>query len=289
MKTVGARAVLLISSPDEKGIVHKVTGVLYRRGLNIVENTEFVDPLSSTFFMRTEFDGAQVVEEFSKDLVQELKSQLSLDAQVRFKSLATTQKNRIVILATREAHCLGELLLRHEQGELNAEILGVLSQYEDLGALVRKFNLPFKCIPVQGDDRLAHEAAILKEILPKQADYLVLAKYMRVLSAEFISHFPERIINIHHSFLPAFVGKNPYAQAYERGVKIIGATAHFVNEVLDDGPIITQSVIPINHTQDARELARSGRDVEKAVLANALRLVFEDRVIVHGRRTLVFE
>ena len=282
MTRENVRHVLLVACPDGPGLIHKITGVLLRHGLNIVENHEYVEKESATFTMRTEVDGGADPEKVREELQRELPK----GAEV---TLRDQTPKRVVLLATKETHCLGDLLLRHASAELPAKILSVVSQYADLGALVRRFEIPFHHVPAEELTREAHEAALKKVIDPYSPDLLVLAKYMRVLTPEFVAGYRNRIINIHHSFLPAFVGKNPYAQAYARGVKIIGATAHFVNEALDEGPIITQSVIPVTHNQDAVTLARAGRDVEKIVLSRALRLVLEDRVIVRGQRTLVFE
>lgn len=276
------RYVLLVVCSDGTGLIHQITGVLFRHGLNIDENHEFVEKESGTFMMRTEVDGAAEPDAVRADL----RAALPPGAEITFHSQAP---KRLVLLATKEPHCLGELLLRHASGELPATIHAVVSQYGELGALVRRFDIPFHHVPVGELEREDHEAALAAAIDPYSPDLLVLAKYMRVLTPAFVARYPNRILNIHHSFLPAFVGKNPYAQAYERGVKIIGATAHFVNEALDEGPIITQSVIPVTHNQDPATLARAGRDVEKIVLSRALRLVLEDRVIVRGQRTLVFE
>lgn len=277
------RHVLLVTCPDDRGIIHKVTGVLLKHDLNIIENSEFVDRANATFFMRTEFQG-----KFGeKKLADEIRKVLPSGSTVILKPLVPS---KIVVLVTKESHCIGDLLLRHSVGELNASILSVVSQYEILKELVEKFNIPFHHVPVDSlRSREQHEHELLNVIAPYKPDFLVLAKYMRILSPGFVSNFDQRIINIHHSFLPAFIGKNPYAQAFERGVKIIGATAHFVNENLDDGPIITQAVTHINHTQDALAISRAGRDVERTVLSKALNLVLDSRVIVQGRRTLIFE
>jgi formyltetrahydrofolate deformylase len=273
--------VLLITCRDQRGIIHRVTGSLLRQGLNIVENSEFVDREAGLFFMRTAVEGEFV----HAELLAELCSHLPEDATVELR--ADTPK-RLLLYATREPHCVGDLLLRHASRELNAEILAVVSQYEDLAELTARFGIPFHCVAVGELAREAHEARLLRVTEPYAPDYLVLAKYMRVLTAGFVARFENRILNIHHSFLPAFIGRNPYRQAHERGVKIIGATAHFVNDDLDEGPIIMQGVIPVDHSQNAAQMARAGRDVEKTVLARALNLVLEDRVIVVGRRTVVF-
>ena len=273
---------LLIQSPDEPGLVYKITGVLFRHGLNIIRNGEFVERENNQFFMRTEFAG-----DFSPAvLLAELAELLPAGSSVRFSD---NHPKDIVLMATKEHHCLSELLVRNAFGELNARVLAVISNYEVLGDLTRRFDIPFHFISHQGISREAHEAAVLATLAQYQPEFVVLAKYMRILSSEFVAHYSNRLINIHHSFLPAFVGANPYAQAYERGVKIIGATAHFVNEQLDQGPIISQSVIPIDHTQSAREMAQAGRDVEKIVLARSLKLVFDGHVFVNRNKTVIFD
>ena len=273
---------LLIQCPDERGLIYKITGVLYTHGLNILRNSEFVERDGNVFFMRTELAG-EVAPEV---LLAELRAALPATADIR---LTDNRKKNIVLLVTKEHHCLSELLVRHAFGELNATIQAVVSNHEVLGELTRKFDLPFHYLPHEGRSREAHEAEVLALLAGYAPDYVVLAKYMRILSPEFVTPYANRLINIHHSFLPAFVGASPYAQAYARGVKIIGATAHFVNEQLDQGPIIAQSVIPIDHTQSARELTQAGRDVEKIVLARALKLVLEEQVFVHRNKTVIFD
>jgi len=272
--------VLLIECADRKGLIHAVTGVLLRHALNIVANDEFVDSESGRFFMRTEAEGSADTER----ILEELRSLLPEGAVLRF-SPAT--KRSVVVLVSREYHCLGDLLLRHAHGDLNATIEAVVGNHAVLEPLAGRFGIPFHWISHEGKSRERHEAEILDVLRPYQPEFLVLAKYMRVLSPEFTARFPSRIVNIHHSFLPAFVGRTPYGQAAERGVKIIGATAHFVTDVLDDGPIIAQSVIPVDHTYAADDLSQAGRDVERSVLAKALKLVFEDRVFLCGKRTVI--
>lgn len=274
--------ILLINCPDERGLVHKISSVLFRYNLNMISNGEFVEKNFNHFFMRTEFSGEFNREELLKDLYEALPEGVEI-------KLRGNQKKDIVILATKEHHCLSDLLIRHAFNELNANILCVISNYHILEELTGKFEIPFHCVSAEGLSREAHEAAVLDIIAQYNPEFLVLAKYMRILSGDFVSRFPDRIVNIHHSFLPAFVGANPYAQAYERGVKIIGATAHFVNNDLDQGPIIAQNVIPVDHTQSAKEMAQAGRDVEKNVLSKSLRLVFNDHVFVHQNKTIIFE
>lgn len=273
---------LLIHCPDEPGLVYKITGVLFGHQLNILRNGEFVERENNQFFMRTEFAG-----DFDPAmLLAELTAVLPAGSSIRFSD---NHPKDIVLMATKEHHCLSELLVRHAFGELNARVQAVISNYEVLGDLARRFDIPFHFISHQGISREAHEAEVLATLARYRPQFVVLAKYMRILSPEFVAHYSNRLINIHHSFLPAFVGANPYAQAYERGVKIIGATAHFVNEQLDQGPIIAQSVIPIDHTQSAREMAQAGRDVEKIVLARSLKMVFDEQVFVNRNKTVIFD
>lgn len=274
--------ILLIDCPDETGLVHRITGVLYHRGGNVISNHEFVDRATSHFFMRTEFSG----DLDPAALASELRTLLPKAALIR---LADNVPRRIVVLATKEPHCLGDLLIRHEYGELNAQLLAVIANHDTLGPLVERFGIPFHHVDHLDVDREEHEAEIERLIDRYTPEYIVLAKYMRILSPEFVAKYAGRIINIHHSFLPAFMGAQPYRQAFERGVKIIGATAHYVNAGLDTGPIIAQSVIPIDHGYTPADMARSGRDVEKIVLARALKLVFEERVFLSGNRTIIFE
>jgi len=273
---------LLIHCRDEVGLVHKITGVLFRAGYSIVSNHEFVDASARLFFMRTAFTGAPA----PVALVAELRGLLPEGAHVR---VASTEARPIVVLATREPHCLGDLLLRHAEGDIPARIEAVVSNHATLGDLVERFDIPFHFVTHEGRDRAEHERAILQAIEPYQPAYLVLAKYMRVLSPDFIARYVGRIINIHHSFLPAFAGARPYQQAFDRGVKIIGATAHIVTDDLDTGPIIAQDVQPVTHAHTAADMARAGRDVEKIVLAHGLTLLLEERVFLSGDRAVVFE
>ena len=274
--------VLLVECEDRPGLVHGITGILFRSGVNVVGNQEFVDRAAHRFFMRTEFDGA--VDEAA--IVSELRSLLPSGAVMRLSRLTP---KRVVVLASREHHCLADLLIRHAFHELNAEVLAVVSNHPVLQPLVAKFDLPFHCLPHADLSREAHEAGVLAQVQHYRPDFVVLAKYMRVLSPRFVGQYPARLLNIHHSFLPAFAGARPYHQAFHRGVKVIGATAHFVTDELDAGPIIVQQVVPVDHTHTAEDLVQSGRDVEQMVLARALRLVFEDRVFLCGNRTVIFD
>jgi len=270
----------MISCPDETGLIYRITSVIYKYNLNIISNDEFVERNLTRFFMRTEFSG--VFDE--RSLLDELHAILPREVEIK---LTENRKRDIVILVTKEYHCLSDLLVHHAFNDLNANILAVISNHDNLKELTEKFGVPFHTVPHANLSREDHEEKVLQILKIYNPEFLVLAKYMRVLSPNFINEYNNRIINIHHSFLPAFIGANPYLRAYERGVKIIGATAHFVNDHLDEGPIISQNVIPVDHTYDAKEMARAGRDVERIVLANALRLVCDERVFVLNNRTII--
>lgn len=274
--------ILRIDCPDEKGLVYKITGVLFHNELNVLRNDEFVEPHSGHFFMRTVYSGTAPTEKIIAGLHGLLPEGVSI-------ALSARQAKNVVILATKEHHCLGDLLIRNAYQDLDINVQAVIANHNTLRPLVEQFGIPFHYVPTAEHSREAHEELVCQQIDAYQPDYVVLAKYMRVLTPGFTQRYPNRIINIHHSFLPAFIGANPYRQAFERGVKIIGATAHFVNDELDEGPIITQDVIPVNHSKSAAELARAGRDVERRVLARALQLVLEDRVFIHQNKTIVFE
>lgn len=273
---------LLIQCLDERGLVHRVTGVLLQHGCNVLVNHEFADLDSGRFFMRTEFAG-----DIDADVVtEECRTILPPDAVVR---LTQPGFRRVVVMASHEHHCVADLLVREDFEELPFEILKVISNHLALERLVRRFQIPFQHVPHEASSREMHERQILEVIEPLQPDFVVLAKYMRVLSPDFVRRFEGRMINIHHSFLPAFAGARPYHQAFARGVKVIGATAHFVTDELDAGPIIVQELIPVDHTHSPQDLARAGRDAERLALAKALRLVFEDRVFLNGNRTVIFD
>jgi len=279
-----ARSIVLVDSPDEVGLIHRITGVLQDRRLNIEANHEFVDTNAGHFFFRAEVvpaDGAVAAAE----LEQALAAVLPAAARVRVTRM---ERRPIVVCATREPHCLGELLLLDACGELPGRIVAVASNHDVLRGLVERFGVPFHHVPHEGVSREAQEAELERVIAGYAPEYVVLARYMRVLSEKFIERRPHRIVNIHHSFLPAFAGASPYRQAFGRGVKLIGATAHFVTAELDDGPIIAQDVTPVDHAFTPERMAQAGRDVEKLVLARAVRLVLEERVFLHGRRTVVF-
>lgn len=275
------RVRVLIDCDDAKGLVYKISKVFYDRNLNIENNREFVDKEQGKFFMRTVVTGSFEVGE----LEDELKKVIPLEANL--KVVEPTRK-KIVILATKESHALGDILIRYEAGELDADIEAVIANHNTLEPLVRRFDIPFFEVSADGMSREEHEEKVMTLIDEQKFDYIVLAKYMRILTSKFVKAYPQKIINIHHSFLPAFIGANPYKQAHKRGVKIIGATAHYVTDDLDEGPIIAQDVIPVNHRLEWRDMQKAGRDVEKVVLSRALNYVLNDRVFVLGNKTIVF-
>ncbi|MBY5943640.1 formyltetrahydrofolate deformylase [Photobacterium rosenbergii] len=271
---------LLTDCPDAMGLISKITNICYKHQLNIVHNNEFVDHSHSQFFMRTELEGYFNDETFLYDLDRAL-------PEGSHRRLISSDRKRVVIMVTKEAHCLGDILVKTFDGTLDIEIAAIVGNYDHLADLATKFDIPFHHISHEGLSRDEHEALLLEAVQQYNPDYVVLAKYMRILTPNFVAQFPHKIINIHHSFLPAFIGAKPYQQAFERGVKIIGATAHFVTNDLDEGPIITQNVIPVDHNFSAVDMARAGKDVEKSVLSKALGLVIDDRVFVYGNRTVI--
>ena len=273
--------VLKIKCSDAKGLIYKISNVLYKNDLNIEKNSEYVDGQNKKFFFRARLDGSIDTQKIES----QLKSVMPKDAVI---TLNKKVKKQIIILATKESHALGDILLKYDSKELNANILCVVSNHNDLRGLVEKFGIDYHFVSSEDLSREEHEGRVLSILGNYEVDYLVLAKYMRILSKDFVGKYEQKIINIHHSFLPAFIGANPYKQAYNRGVKIIGATAHFVNNNLDEGPIIAQDVISVNHEQNWKDMQKAGRNVEKTVLSNALDLVFDDRIFVYKNRTIIF-
>jgi len=278
---------LLIGCADRPGIVAAVSRFLFEQGANIVSSHQYSsDPSGGRFFLRTEFfldDLEESREGFKDRFQQEVAAGFEMDWEIRWWG----ERRRVAIMVSRHDHCLVDLLWRSRRGELDAEIVAVVSNHPDLAEETAAAGVPFHHIPVGQGNKQAAEANALA-LLTGEADLLVLARYMQILSGEFLERVGMPTINIHHSFLPAFAGADPYRRARERGVKLIGATAHYVTEQLDDGPIIDQEVVRVDHQQSARDLERVGRDVERLVLARAVTLHLEDRVIIDGRRTVVF-
>ena len=268
---------------DQPGIVHAMTSAVLACDGNIIENQQFTDYPTNTFVMRTRFETKQGLAEAEKSLREGL-GRFSPALHIR----PTAEKPKVLVLVTTESHCLRDLMYLLELGELPIEIPLVISNHSDLKQLVESHGIPFMHLPVTAATKAEQEKVILQKISELNIDFVVLARYMQILSAEFCKALPGRIINIHHSFLPGFKGAKPYHQAHERGVKIIGATAHFVTSDLDEGPIIEQDVAHVTHTATPEEMIALGRDIERRVLARAVKLYAEDRIFIVGQRTVVF-
>ncbi|WP_276955407.1 formyltetrahydrofolate deformylase [Allomeiothermus silvanus] len=278
---------LLITCPDRPGIVAAVSTFLFNHGANITDLQQHsTDPEGGTFFMRLEFQTPHL--DVSRGVLERAFAEAVAERfAMEWRFAYAEEPKKMALLVSRYDHALLEVLWRWSRGELPAKVSMVISNHPDLEPAVRAFGLPYHHVPVSKENKAETEASIL-ELLEGQADLVVLARYMQILSADFVSRFPHRIINIHHSFLPAFVGASPYRQAYERGVKLIGATAHYVTEELDQGPIIEQDVARVSHRHSVEDLVELGRDLERQVLARAVRWHLEDRIIVHGNKTVVF-
>lgn len=274
---------ILISCPDQVGLVTNITRVLAAHQFNIVAMREFVDEANKAFFTRIACTGN--FDETAK-LKEKLLENLPNESEV---NLISGQEKQVAVLVTKEYHCLSEILIKNQFKTLGANVQCVIGNYEDLRDFTEKLGIPYFYVSHIDKDKAQFESEIKQIINQFEVDYLVLAKFMRILSADFVKDYAGKIINIHHSFLPAFIGANPYRQAFERGVKIIGATAHFVTDNLDEGPIITQHTNHIDHNFGVKEMVRAGKEIEKKVLLEALELIFEDRVFVIGNKTIVFK
>jgi formyltetrahydrofolate deformylase len=282
-------ATLLISCPDQRGLVARIAHFIFERGGNIIDLDEHVDAQERLFFLRVSWDmqgfsiGPDEVPAAFAPMAKEFQGQWML------KLNSAGNRRRLAIFVSKYDHCLQEILWRHGLGEIDAEIALIVSNHPDLGYLAERHHLPFHVFPVTKDDKAEQEAKELALLKQESVDTVILARYMQVLSPTFVAEYPRQIVNIHHSFLPAFVGGNPYRQAYQRGVKIVGATSHYVTDNLDEGPIIEQDIIRISHKDSLEDLIRKGRDLERLVLARALRLHLQDRILVHGNKTVVFD
>ncbi len=273
--------IIIIQCKDQIGLVADISQILSAAKLNIVSMREHVDKAESMFFMRLDVDG------YADEalLTESMRQILPAGALIHVNPVA---EKRIVVMVTKEYHCLADILVRNNFGTLGATVVGVIGNHDVLQKICERFDVPFSLISYgyEGDDP---EQEMIDQINAYNPDYVILAKFMRILSPRFVACFADRIINIHHSFLPAFAGANPYKQAFERGVKLIGATAHFVTNDLDEGPIIAQQIIPVNHSFTVKDMVRSGKEIETAVLAKAMRLVLGDRVFVYKNKTVVFD
>ena len=283
------KATLLISCIDRPGIIARVASHLFTLGCNIITSDQYSDDEDGHFFWRIHFESIrQPIGELSKDLDASMPSLLPWE-RLRWQLCDAAKRDRIVIMVSRLPHCMMDLLSRHHVGELDGDVVGVVSNHPDVESLVHPFEVPFRVIPVLKDRKPESEAALLKHLGELRADTVVLARYMQVLSGEFLGAWNKPIVNIHHSFLPAFAGQRPHKQAHDRGVKLIGATAHYVTEELDAGPIIAQATAPMTHRDTVADLARKGKDLEVIVLAKAVRAHLKKQVLLHHNRTIVFE
>jgi len=285
-------AALLISCPDRKGEVATIADFVYRHNGNILHADEHGDAESGLFLMRVEFDATDFDIDLSQPGLADFSRSFSPIAEtfaMKWRLALASQRPRMIVFVSKYDHCLVDLLYRQQSGELACDIPLIISNHPDNQAVADFYKIPYAVIPSSKDkDKAVAESSIHTLVAQHRPDFLVLARYMQILSNDFVQRYPQRIINIHHSFLPAFVGARPYHQAFERGVKIIGATSHYVTEVLDDGPIIEQDVVRVSHRDTVEDLIRKGRDLEKIVLSRAVRLHVENRILVYGNKTVVF-
>ncbi len=278
---------LLIACPDTRGIIAAVTGFVAQHNGNVLEADQHTDTQQGEFLMRleVELDGFNLSQENFDSLWAPLAKQYDMRWQIHWGSTV----KRMAILVTKESHCLSDLLWRWKTGELNVDIPFIASNHESLREQAHASGLTFHHLPITPTNKTVQEGQLLTLLQEAHVDFIVLARYMQILSSDFVASYPERIINIHHSFLPAFAGPRPYHHAFQRGVKIIGATSHFVTNVLDEGPIITQATMPVDHRDSVDDLIRKGRDLEKVVLSAAVRLHDEDKILVCKNKTVVFD
>ena len=284
-------AILLVSCPDAKGEVATIADFVYRHNGNILHADEHADEESGLFLMRVEFDpkdfdidlGDKYLTDFAKHF-----SPIAESFQMKWRLAQSSRRPRMIVLVSKYDHCLVDLLYRHQSGELACDIPLIISNHADNQPIADFYKIPYAVVSISKDNKQLAEEQIQSLIEIHKADFMVLARYMQILSNDFVNRYPQRIINIHHSFLPAFVGARPYHQAFERGVKLIGATSHYVTEILDDGPIIEQDVVRVSHRDTVEDLIRKGRDLEKVVLSRAVRWHVENRVLLYGNKTVVF-
>lgn len=277
---------LLVSCPDRRGIVAALAQLLYGHGCNIIDSDQHTDSVAHQFFQRIRFDSSEL--QTDRGTLERALGEVAERFEMKYRVAYASHVKRVAIFVSKYDHCLYDILLRHRGGELPCEIALVVSNHPDLRYVAEQFSLPFHVFPVNKENKAEQEALQIELLQREGIDLVILARYMQILTERFVSCFPERVINIHHSFLPAFVGQKPYHQAYQRGVKLVGATAHYATAVLDEGPIIEQDVIRCSHKHSIEDLVRLGRDLEKVVLARAVRWHLDDRVLVYGNKTVVF-
>ena len=280
-------AVLLLSCRDRNGLVSRIAHFIFERGGNIIDLDEHVDQEAQVFSIRVAWDmaGFSIAPEDIEEAFAPMAKEFEADWRIEFAE----KKARVAIFVSKYDHCLQDLLWRYSIGEYNIEIPLVISNHPDLKPLVERYDIPYHTFPITKENKLAQEEKEITLMKENSIDVIVLARYMQILSPGFVDRFPNKIINIHHSFLPAFMGGNPYKQAFDRGVKLIGATSHYVTEDLDEGPILEQDIIRVTHRDVVEDLKRKGRDLERIVLARALHNHLEHRVLVQGRKTIIFQ
>lgn len=279
--------VLLLTCPDQKGLVYKISNFVYQLGANITDLDEHVETDIDFFSIRVAFNFED--DSITKQMIIDKFSDLANEFNAEFEIHRKSRKNRVALFISKYDHCVREILWRYSLNEYEMDIPLIISNHSELQFLAEQYSIPFYHFPIDKENKAVQEEKEIELLKQHQIDTIVLARYMQILSPDFVNSFPNKIINIHHSFLPAFIGGNPYKQAYDRGVKIIGATSHFVTSDLDEGPIIEQDIVRISHKDSIKDLKRKGRDLERLVLAKALQLYTEHRIIVRGKRTVVFE
>ena len=287
MSSSAASAVLLISALDQRGLVTRITDFVFRHNGNILHSDEHIDEDAGLFLMRVEWalDGFQLARGEIRTAFEPLARDLRLTWELRLSD----EPPKTAILVSKYDHCLYDILYRHRTGELRADLRTIISNHSDLRPLAEYWGIEFLCFPVTPQTKAAQEEAVLRELAARGIEFIILARYMQILTEKFVSQFPNKIVNIHHSFLPAFAGAQPYHQAHRRGVKLIGATSHYVTCDLDAGPIIEQDVARVSHRDLVEDLMVKGRDLERVVLARAVRLHLENRVLVYGNKTVIFD
>lgn len=280
-------AKLIVSCPDQRGLVARISDFIFRNGGNILHFDQHTDVQANVFLARVEWelDGFHI----PRDKIRDCFQGIAMECGMQFELIFSDHVPKVAILASKLPHCLQDLLLRHQAGELKSEIALIISNHEEAGPIAHSFGIRFGHFPITPENKAKQEAAEIREIKSAGVELVVLARYMQILSEAFVAAFPNRMINIHHSFLPAFVGAQPYHQAFGRGVKLIGATAHYVTSELDNGPIIDQEIMRVSHRDSVDDLIRKGRDLEKVVLARAVRLHLMHRILTYGNKTVIFD
>ncbi len=279
-------ATLLVSCPDRKGLVAALAQVLYGHGANILDADQHTDPVAGQFFQRIKFDMSEL--HTDRRSLETAIGEVAQRFSMKWRLCDRTHRYKTAVFVSKYDHCLYDLLLRQRSGELATDIPLIISNHPDLEPVAGQFDIPFHHLPVTKETKAAQEAKVLQLLTDANVDLVVLARYMQILSDDFLNAFTGQVINIHHSFLPAFMGSKPYHRAFERGVKLIGATAHYATAELDEGPIIEQDVVRCSHSDSVQDLVRKGRDLEKVVLARAVRLHLDDRILVYDNKTVVF-